>query len=203
MVYPVSVHQGRESTPPHPRGVSHRTPIDAAKEKVTVLELAERLASEQGKRLTGRGSELSTSCLLPSHDDGDPSFYVNPERNVWFCHSCQIGGDVVRLAQLAWGYPPEQSRVAAAELLMMFGHEIPQRPLSYFRRQERQKPVRDAIGRTRFDHLRRRLMRRFFEPSLAAIRDPEERETERRIFWDATEPLARMLVRDLADRRSE
>jgi DNA primase len=175
-----------ESPPPHPRGVSYRKPIDAAKEAVSVLELAERLASEQGKKLMGHGDERFTSCLLPGHDDRSPSFYANVKKNAWFCHSCQIGGDVVRLAQLAWGYPVEESHVAAAELLWRFGHDLPKRPPAWFRKQERQKPIRNAIAQARFEHLRRRLFRALFAPALSRTRT--RRNGRRRLVCSGRPP---------------
>ena len=58
----------------------------------------------------------------------------------------------------------------------------------------RQRPVRDAIDRVRFEHLRRRLFRAFCAPSLLRIADTEEREAEAAILWEETELLARLLV---------
>ena len=87
-------------------------------------------------------------------------------------------------------------------LLLEFGHELKQRPQSWFRKQERQRPLRDAIGRARFDLLRRRLYRACFEPTVLAIEDKAEREEVERLLWDATEPLARMKAREVVERRS-
>jgi hypothetical protein len=92
------------------------------------------------------------------------------------------GGDVITLAQRAWAI--DRADVAAAEILLSSGHEIPPRPASWFRKQERQKPIRDAISRARFEHLRR-------------IEHPDKRKAEALIFWEATEPLARMMVEHL------
>ena len=82
---------------------------------------------------------------------------------------------------------------------MEFGHEPPPRPPSWFHKYERQCPVGDAISRVRFEHLRRRL---YFEPSAEAIEDKAEREEEARLLWEATEPPARMMVREIAEKRS-
>jgi hypothetical protein len=117
---------------------------------------------------------------------------------VWFCYSCLVGGDVVELARHAWNYSKAEVALAAANLLHEFGHEIPPLAASWYAKQQRQKPIRDAIDRARFDHLRRRLFRRFFEPSLLQIEDLEERKAEAVIFWEATEPLARMMLERLA-----
>lgn len=185
MVDAVSVHQEGASPPPHPRGVSYKTPIDAAKGRVTVLELAERLASEQGTRLTHHGREWSASCPLPGHEDHSPSFYVNPERNAWFCHSCQLGGDVVRLAQFVWGYPANESHIAAAMLLMEFGYEPPPRPPSWFARQERQKLVRDRAEHGRIEHVRMLVFRLIWVPWLKTLPECVRDEAKESAWKDA------------------
>jgi hypothetical protein len=176
--------------------VGHTKPIDAAKAKIPPAVLAERLSGPGGRR----GREVFFRC--PLHDDTSPSLRVDPAKGVWYCDPCGRGGDVVELARLAWEYPVEESAVVAAVLLMEFGHEVPQRPPPWFRRQERQKPVRDAIEQARFEHLRRRLFRRFFAPSLAAIEDTQERDEEAAILWDATDLLTRLLLRNLEERRA-
>jgi CHC2 zinc finger len=192
-------HESREGNPPpHPRGVSYRKPIDVAKESVTVLELAERLV---GKPLTRRWQSYVACCPLPDHEDKTPSFYVYADNNRgWTCFGCGRGGDVVHLFALAHGH--DHMGKAAAYLLLEFGHELPQRPPSWFRRQERQKPVRDAIYEMRFEHLRRRLFRRFCVPVLKPIEDEQERDEEAAVLWDMTRPLAKMLLADLEARRS-
>jgi DNA primase len=181
---------------PRYRSVSYTSPINKAKRLVSILHLAERLTGP-GVR---RGREIAFRC--PLHDDHDPSLRVDPERGVWFCDPCLVGGDVVELARLAWGYDQRDAHTAAAMLLMEFGHEVPQRPPSWFRKHDRQQPVRDAIKQARFEHLRRRLFRRFFKTSVLAIEDEEEREAEYRILWDVTKPLAKMLLAELEQRRS-
>ena len=183
---------GNPQPTPNRRGVSRRSVIDAAKEAVSTLGLAEHLAAGQGKQLRQAGRELLTRCLLPDHEDRTPSFYLDPEKDLWFCHGCLRGGDAIELASFAWGI--DNPAIAAAEVLLIFGHELPPRPAAWFRKQERQRPVRDAIGRTRFDNLRRRLYRAFFAPSVARIEDVEEREAEAQIFWESTEPLARLVL---------
>lgn len=39
----------------------------------------------------------------PLHFESRPSFYVNRRKDVFFCHGCGQGGDVIRLAQLLHG----------------------------------------------------------------------------------------------------
>jgi DNA primase len=70
-----------------------------------------------------------SACFLGSdHEDKTPSFTINPEKNLWFCHGCLRGGDVVELARFAWGYEKREVAMAAADLLHEFGHPRPEQP---------------------------------------------------------------------------
>ncbi len=171
--------------------ISQLKPIDAAKERVTILELAERLCPEGLHRV---GQNFEARCPLPGHDDKSPSFYVYPATESCWCFGCQRGGDVVNLAALAWGYGKDEQAMAAANLLHEFGHEIPQRPPSWFARQERQKPIRDALEETRVRSVRRRMYRIFVRNSISLIEDEDERREEAEKIWDELLPIARMLV---------
>jgi hypothetical protein len=57
-----------------------------------------------GISLHGRGVERMARC--PMHGDGqeaNPSMSVNVQKNVWRCHACGVGGDVIALVQRARG----------------------------------------------------------------------------------------------------
>jgi DNA primase len=163
------------------RGTSYAKPIDTAKEAVPVIDLADRLCGPGGLRR--RSSEWAGCCPLPDHEDKTPSFVVYTETNSWFCFGCLRGGDVVELARLAWGYSDREARVAAAEVLMEFGHELPERPPAWFRKQERQKQTRDAVGQTRKNIYQRRVFKYLALPMIDAIKDEEERERELKRAW--------------------
>jgi hypothetical protein len=179
---------------PERRSASRRSVIYEVKAKeIHTIDLAKRLCPAGMRRA---GKELVGFC--PLHDDRrTPNFYVNPENDTWFCFVCLVGGDVVELARYAWGYEKHEVAMAAADLLHEFGHPIPERPASWHRKQERQKPVRSAIGQASFDHLRRRLFRWFFEPSLVRIENQDERKSEAALLWDATALLAEMMLERL------
>jgi DNA primase len=53
-------------------------------------------------RPVGR-QEFVGLCLL--HAETQPSFYVNASKNLFFCHGCGRGGDLIRFAQLYFGVP--------------------------------------------------------------------------------------------------
>jgi DNA primase len=49
-------------------------------------------------------SESDEVCgPCPLHRDSRPSFYVNRRKNVFYCHGCGQGGDVIRLVELLHG----------------------------------------------------------------------------------------------------
>jgi len=166
---------------PERHGVSRRHVIDEAKAKVSVIDLVDLLCGPAKMRCVGK--EWMARCPLKDHEDKTPSFAVNPARNVWFCHGCLRGGDVVELARFAWEFDKAEVAVAAAYLLMEFGHEVPSRPASWFARQERQKPIRGGIDSVRREIKRRRLFRCFILPVIDTIEAEEEREQELELAW--------------------
>jgi hypothetical protein len=176
------------------RGVSYTKPIDAAKEAVPVIDLADRLAGPGKMRRVG--NTWTTNCLLPKHEDRSPSFVVYPETNSWYCFSCLRGGDVVELARLAWGYDEREAHTAAAMLLMEFGHEVPPRPPAWFRKQERQAAIRNVVEEARVEVMTRRLWHWIYEPILADLEDADERERVGDELWAKVLPLARRLIED-------
>jgi hypothetical protein len=181
-----------ETRTPRYRGVSYVRPIDAAKEAVPVIDLADRLCGPGSLRRVGK--EWVGRCPLPNHEDRSPSFTANPEKNLFFCHGCLQGGDVVELARLAWGYDQRDAHVAAAMLLMEFGHEVPQRPPAWFRKQERQAPIRRALEDAARRRCQRRIYRWLFAPIVARIEDEAERLKEARTSWEDAGEMAVMLV---------
>ena len=44
------------------------------------------------------GKEWKGCC--PLHEEDTPSFFVNPVKNMFYCHGCGEGGDVIKLVQL-------------------------------------------------------------------------------------------------------
>jgi hypothetical protein len=175
---------------PERRGLSNRLPIEAAKRLVPVVDLADLLCG--AGQLRKVGAEWVGRCPLRGHADRTPSFTVNPDKNLFFCHGCVRGGDVVRLAALAWDI--DRADVAAAELLTEFGHPIPPRPASWYARQLRQQPVRAALERAKIRRVQRRLYRWIFAPVVARFEDEAERAEEERIAWDECRHIAYLLV---------
>jgi DNA primase catalytic core len=49
-------------------------------------------------RPAGNGSEFVGRC--PLHPETHPSFYVNAQKNLFYCHGCGQGGDLIRFVEL-------------------------------------------------------------------------------------------------------
>jgi DNA primase len=51
------------------------------------------------------GHLVSARCvflgLCPLHEETHPSFYVNAQKNLFYCHGCGRGGDLIRFVELA------------------------------------------------------------------------------------------------------
>jgi len=50
-------------------------------------------------RPAGHGSEFVGLC--PLHPETRPSFYVNARKNLFYCHGCGQGGDLIRFVELS------------------------------------------------------------------------------------------------------
>jgi hypothetical protein len=181
-----------QSSPPHGT-YGFRICCEAVRQAVPIEEVARRYTDLEP--LGGR-AWFDGRCPLPDHEDKTPSFYIYPPGR-FHCYGCGRSGDVVDLEFFCRDYG--ELWEAMISLAVEYGVELPKRPDSWFRKQERQRPVRNAIDRARFDHLRRRVFRWFFEPSLLRIENPDEREAEAVLLWDATEPLAEMMVERLRE----
>ncbi|MGA2648818.1 MAG: CHC2 zinc finger domain-containing protein [Candidatus Sulfotelmatobacter sp.] len=63
------------------------------------LPLIEYLRTHNWKGSPIGGSEIVGLC--PLHDETQPSFYVNTRKDVFYCHGCGQGGDLIRFIQLS------------------------------------------------------------------------------------------------------
>lgn len=168
---------------PERRGVSRRSVIEEAKAKVATIDLADRLCGPGGLRR--HGTEWVGLCPLPDHTEKTPSFSVNSEKNVFWCFGCLRGGDVVELARFAWGYERGEVTMAAADLLREFDHEVPARPVSWQRKQERQKPIRDKIEEGKIEHVRLLVFRFLWMPWLRRLPELVRQEATESAWRDS------------------
>jgi DNA primase len=134
-------------------------------------------------------------CALPDHEDKTASFYLYPPGR-WWCYGCSRGGDVVDLEFHCGDYG--ELWEAMVSLAVEYDVDLPERPRRWFARQERQKPVRDALEEVKLRHVQRRLYR-LFAPVIERIEDQTERKAEKAQTWHDLRQVAVLVV---AGRRS-
>ena len=65
--------------------------------------------------LKPQGRQWVTHC--PFHDDATPSFVVSPEKGVFHCHGCKVGGDMLTFVQRFKGLSFPDALTEAAQTL--------------------------------------------------------------------------------------
>jgi DNA primase len=174
------------------RSYGFRKCCEAIRETVPIENVARRYTELEpfGGRawFTGR-------CPLPDHEDKTASYYIYPPGR-WWCYGCGRGGDVVDLEFHCGDFGELWEAMVA--LAVEYDVELPERRPSWFARQERQKPVRDALEEVKVRHVHRRLYR-IFAPVIERIDDQAERKEEKAQTWDDLRQVAALVV---AGRRS-
>jgi DNA primase len=74
----------------------NRKELDELKQQIPLLDYLEALAWRPVRRLS-RGRWMG---LCPLHDDHQPSFLMDPNKNLFYCYGCGRGGDVIRFAEI-------------------------------------------------------------------------------------------------------
>jgi hypothetical protein len=188
-------HENDSSPPEDHRGESTpiRRAIVAIKEQVSCLDVADYHAAGRGDSWRRVGENAWTRrCILPGHEDNTPSFVVYERTDSFYCFACQIGGDAITLEKLCGSH--NETWTAVVELSLRYNVPLPERPRSWYAKQERQRPVRDAIYEAKVHVARRRLYERFFEPIILASVDEVDRKHDAQLFWEATDLMARHLI---------
>jgi DNA primase len=71
--------------------------LEQLKQRIPLLEYLQR-HHWTGHRARARSEFVG---LCPLHEETHPSFYVNPRKNLFYCHGCGRGGDLIRLVELS------------------------------------------------------------------------------------------------------
>ncbi|MDP9438179.1 MAG: CHC2 zinc finger domain-containing protein [Actinomycetota bacterium] len=188
----------------YPKGVEE-TPVDPGRPPLMVRKGIEKIKAEVDILTVAQGygefkpvgsARWEGRCLAPDHEDKTPSMSVKVDTQRVHCFGCGFDGDVIDLVRLVEG---GETWEAMMSLSLRYGVELPQRPEGWFRRKERQRPIRDELDRHRALILRRRLYR-IVEPLVLAVEDDALREEVARDLWGSLEPLAERM---LDERRKE
>ena len=134
-------------------------------------------------RRVGHGPEFVGLC--PLHPESHPSFYVNSRKNVFYCHGCGQGGDLIRFVELSQQLsfhqslayleqqtaPPALPVAVLEEAARFYQRQLPRHPEAL--RYLEQRGVRDPalieelqIGYASGGNLRRHLMNQGYSPEL-------------------------------------
>lgn len=79
--------------------------LEELKQQFSLLDYLQR--HNWSARQVGHQQEFVGLC--PLHQETRPSFYVNAAKNVFYCHGCGQGGDLIRFAQLYFALPFRQT----------------------------------------------------------------------------------------------
>lgn len=77
--------------------------LDEAIDSLGVIEAYRRYCGKSQVEPNGQTESIMVSCPIPGHVDRNPSAWLNSDRQVWYCGTCQTGGDVYDLAAFHHG----------------------------------------------------------------------------------------------------
>ena len=72
---------------------------EVLKRRISLLDYLQR----QGWKPTCHSGREEVAGLCPLHRETQPSFYVNRRKQVFYCHGCGQGGDLIRLVERLHG----------------------------------------------------------------------------------------------------
>lgn len=115
------------------------SPIETVRARIDLVDVV-----APHVRLHRAGRELCGLC--PFHDERTPSFYVNPEKQVWTCHGCHLGGDVFHFVELI---EHVDFRAALEQLAQRVGVSLAADPAAIEAERRRRRERDAALGALR------------------------------------------------------
>jgi DNA primase len=79
--------------------------LERLKQRIPLLDYLQR----HNWKPCRAGSRQEFVGLCPLHQETHPSFYVNAAKNLFYCHGCGRGGDLIRFVQLFLDLPFRQT----------------------------------------------------------------------------------------------
>jgi len=93
---PGNAHGARPHWAPEAESNAVGEDVEKLKQHLSLLEYLRQ------QNWTGRpAGRFEFVGLCPLHDETQPSFYVNTSKDVFYCHGCGQGGDLIRFVQLS------------------------------------------------------------------------------------------------------
>jgi DNA primase len=89
-------------------------------------------------RAVGQQQEFVGLC--PLHEETHPSFYVNARKNLFYCHGCGRGGDLIRLVEMSMQLSFGQSVAYLEQMVTGSDAELLEQTAAFYRRQLRRWP---------------------------------------------------------------
>lgn len=89
-------------------GVSERRFLEGGLELIAGLGIVDaynRWCGKSTPEVGSRTESIMVSCPNPAHPDKIPSAWLNSNKDVFFCGSCQEGGDIMDIAAHKFGFP--------------------------------------------------------------------------------------------------
>ena len=84
--------------------------------------------------------------LCPLHPETQPSFYVNARKNLFYCHGCGRGGDLIRFVELSQGLSFRQSVAYRQQhIAAPVHHDVLEQAVAFYQFQLRRHP--EAVTR--------------------------------------------------------
>jgi len=159
-----------------------RQDLESLKRRLPLLDYLRR----QNWRARPVGARAEYVGLCPLHPETHPSFYVNAAKNLFYCHGCGQGGDLLRFVQLArnlsfpktvahlkqlLGAPEPSPEDALQEAIDFYRQQLEQHPeaMDYLHRRGVQDPrliQQLSIGYAPGGRLRRHLSERGYPADL-------------------------------------
>jgi DNA primase len=108
--------------------------LEQLKHQVSLLDYLQ----QQDWKPTRNSSGSEVAGLCPFHSDTRPSFYVHRGKNLFYCHGCGRGGDLIGLVKLYHGLSFTE---AVAHLRQRLGNQpMLEEAVAFYRMQFRERP---------------------------------------------------------------
>jgi hypothetical protein len=79
--------------------------FDAFIDRIDIIDAYNKFCGKMTPSVGSRRESIMISCPKPDHADTHPSAWINLDKQVWHCGTCEEGGDAHDIAAYNLGYP--------------------------------------------------------------------------------------------------